>query len=229
MRELGLLGTFTVVPFLVVDLPMFLHQNQLPAALWTPSPSITTLMKVLMAPFGFIPPHYVRGIVSAIALSAPILWPVLARRCNCRAAVLRIAFFAIFLYAVALAVPFLFSMRRPIFWPGRYDIIAVPFFAVFAASLLLCLPVRPRSVFQLLLAGSCAVYFVQSVRDSNTMGELTTLDRAPVGDRAAASMICAKSAPGDFVIYTGLSRAAVSYYLRRLRCDGNLKQVSYPA
>jgi hypothetical protein len=153
----------------------------------------------------------------------------MARRCNWQATALRRAFFPGFLYAVALGVPFLISMRKPIFWAGRYDIIAVPFFALFAASLLLCLPPAPRILFQLLLAGSCAVYFVQPVRDSRSTNWLATLDPVPLGDRAAAAAICAESAPGDFVIYTGLSRAAVSYYLQRFSCGGKLKQVSYPA
>jgi len=229
VRQLGLLGIFIVVPFLVIDLPLFLHQNQLPAALWTPRPKIGALIRVIGANFGFSKAHIVGAIVGAIALSSPILWSVLRRRYNWQPPVLHSAFFAGFLYTVAIAVPFLVSMRRPIFFPGRYDIIAVPFFALFAASLLLCLPLTPRILFQFLLAGSCAVYFVQSVRDAQTTGELATLDPVPLADRAAANAICEESAPGDFVIYTGLSRAAVSYYLQRFHCTGKLKQVSFPA
>jgi hypothetical protein len=227
-RELVLLASFTVLPFLVFDLAMFLHQNQF-AALWTPRPTFGSLVRVLFANFGLIPLHSTRAIVSAFVLSLPIVWSVVARRCNWQPAVLRSAFFGGFLYAIALGVPFLVSMRRPIFWPGRYDIIAVPFFALFAASLLLCLPGRPRMLFQLLLAGSCAVYFVQTVRESETTNQWAPLDPVPLGDRAAARAICAESTPGDFVIYTGLSRAAVSYYLQRFSCSGKLKQVSFPA
>jgi Dolichyl-phosphate-mannose-protein mannosyltransferase len=229
VRDLGLLATFTFLPFLVVDLAMFLHQTQLPASLWTPRPTLGDLMRVFVANFGFIHLHSARAIVSTIVLSSPIVWSIFVRRCNWQAAVLHSAFFASFLYAVALGVPFLVSMRKPIFWPGRYDIIAVPFFALFAASLLLCMPVRPRILFQLLLAGSCAVYFVQSVRESQTTNELATLDPVPLGDRAAASAICAESTLGDLVIYTGLSRAAVSYYLQRFGCSQRLREVSYPA
>jgi hypothetical protein len=183
----------------------------------------------LLVNFGFIPPHFVRALVFAVALSTPILWAVVAHRHNYPAEVLRTARFGIFLYVTALAVPFLISQIKPVFWPGRYDIVAVPFFAVLAAALLLGLPAPARTVFQLLLACSCGFYFVQSVRESQTTGELRTLDRAPLGDRAAARAICAESAPGDYVVYTGLSRAAVSYYLQRFHCSGKLKQVSYPA
>jgi hypothetical protein len=229
VSDLALLAAFTAGPFLLVDLAMFVRDSQLPSGLWTPRPGFAALAKVLLVNFGFIPPHFARALVFAVALSAPILWAVLARRCNYPADVLRIARFGIFLYVAALIVPFLLSAIKPIFWPGRYDIVAVPFFAVFAAALLLGLPVQARSVFQLLLACSCGFYFVHSVRESQTTGELRTLDRAPLGDRAAARAICAEFEPGDYVIYTGLSRAAVSYYLQRFHCGGKLKQISYPA
>ncbi len=225
LRELCLLALFTALPFLVVDLAMFLHQIHNAATSWTPHPKLVTLVHSLAAEFGLFPLRP----KSAIVLSLPILWTVWARRYNWQPAVLRSSFFFGFLYAVALGVPFLISMKRPIFYLGRYDVIAVPFFALFAASLLLGLPLRPRILFHLLLAGSCGLNFVQSVRRSWTTNVLDTLDYAPLGDRTAARAICAESAPGDFVIYTGLSRAAVSFYLQRFGCSAKLKQVSYPA
>jgi hypothetical protein len=134
------------------------------------------------------------------------------------------------IYAATTGFPFLISViARPIFWPGRYDSIAVPFFALFAASLLLCLPRKPQILFQFFLAGLCGAYFVQAVRASETTNWLLMLDPVPLGDRDAGRAICMQSAPGDFVIYTGLSRAAISYYLQRFNCGDKLKQISYPA
>jgi mannosyltransferase len=225
LKQVCLLGLFTALPFLAVDLAMFLHQSHNGATSWTAPPSLVMLVQTVAAEFGLFPLR----IKSAIMLSLPILWTVVARRYSCRPAVLRSTFFLGFLYAVALGVPFLISLKRPIFYVGRYDVIAVPFFALFAASLLLCLPLRPRILFHLLLAGSCGLNFVQSVRRSRTTNWLDTLDPVPLGDRSAASTICAESAPGDFVVYTGLSRAAVSFYLQRFGCSAKLKQVSYPA
>jgi hypothetical protein len=65
---------------------------------------------------------------------------------------------------------------------------------------------------------------------SETKGKLDTwLDGPPLGDRAAAREICAAARPGDTVIYTGLSRAAVSFYLHRFGCASRLSEISHPA
>jgi uncharacterized membrane protein YbaN (DUF454 family) len=228
-KELCLLGAFTALPFFVLDLAMFLRQSNVPATLWTPHPTVGQLIHAMAAELGLVQLRSSSRIVSAIVLGAPIVWALVMRRRDWQPAMLRSALFPGSLYAVALGVPFLISMRRPIFYPGRYDIIAVPFFVLFAACLLLALPAGPRVLFQLLLACVCGFQFFQLVRHSQTTNWLETPDPVPLGDRAAAQAICAQSAPGDFVVYTGLSRAAVSFYLERFGCSGKVKQVSYPA
>jgi hypothetical protein len=204
VRELGLLGIFTGVPFLVFDLALFLHQNRVPAASWTPRPSFWALRDAFVGNFGLVPADSRRAIVGAMLLGALIVWPVLARRCNWQRTYVRSALFFGFLYVVMIGLPFLVSLKKPIFWAGRYEAIAVPFFALFAASVLLCLPVKRRILFQLLLAGLCVIYFARAVQNSKRTDELQTLDPVPFGDRAAARVICAESAP------------AISSFTRRL-------------
>jgi hypothetical protein len=225
--ELALLGSFTVLPFLIIDLPFFLRQSRLPAASWTPSPTLGMLMGSVETNFGLIP-RSPRATAVEVVFGLLILCWILAQPRKWQPVQKRSAIFAGFLYAIAIGIPFLISLRRPMFWPGRYDIIAIPFFALLVASLLLRVPVRLRTVFQLILACSCGFYFVRAVHASQATDWLMTLDPVPLGDRAAASAICAESAPGDFVVYTGLSRAAVGFYLQHLGCSENLKEVSYP-
>ena len=232
IKELALLAVFAVLPFLALDLPMFLHQTQLPSALWTPRPGLGALRDVVTVNFGLLPFHPLhsrRALLVVMAVGLPALAAIGLRRYGWTPAIRAGLLYAGFGYALVLIVPFLISMRRPIFWPGRYDIVAIPFFAVLGGALLLGLPIRYRLFVQLVLALSCSWYFVQMVRQSNATQELLTLDRAPLGDRAAASAICTESAAGDFVVYTGLSRAAISYYLERLGCSRRVTQVSYPA
>jgi len=230
VRDLALLGAFVIVPFLIVNLRMVLQQRQLPATLWTPHTTLGMLLWSIWGNFGLVPPRSTRAIVGVLVLVSPIAWSILARRCKWQSADLRRVLFLGCIYAATVGFPFLISViARPIFWPGRYDSIAVPFFALFAASLLLCLPRKPQILFQFFLAGLCGAYFVQAVRASETTNWLLTLDPVPLGDRDAGRAICMQSAPGDFVIYTGLSRAAISYYLQRFNCGDKLKQISYPA
>lgn len=116
-----------------------------------------------------------------------------------------------------------------IFWPGRYDAEAVPFLALLVAGILLKLPGNARALFQFALVLSSAGYFVHAVRSSEATGWLSTLDPAPLGDRAAGRYICSMSEPGDFVVYSALSRSALSYYTQRFGCADKLKEVGYPA
>ncbi len=209
---------------------MFLRQTQLPSTLWTPRPTLGVLASSIFGNLALVWPLTARGLIAMLVLASPIVWSILARRYRWQSADRNRTLFLGCIYAVTLGFPFLISvMKMPIFWPGRYDCISVPFFALFAASILFSLPRRPRILFQFLLAGLCATYFVRAVQASDKVKWLPTLDPVPLEDRAAGRAICRRSAPGDFVIYTGLSRAAVSYYLQRFKCGEKLKQISYPA
>jgi hypothetical protein len=225
LRQLLLLFAFTAVPFIAVDLSRLLQQARLPSTAWTERPTLRTLVHAVSGVF------HIDAITVAcfLALAAAALWGLLARRKAAQAAEPQSWILPAFLYAVSLGVPFLISLKRPIFWPGRYDVIAIPFFAVLVASLLLLMPQRPRALCQLILAATWSIYFARTVHASEKSRMLATLDPAPLGDYDAAKAICSDAKPGDFVIYTALSRAAVDYYLGRLGCSNRVKQVSWPA
>jgi uncharacterized membrane protein len=227
LKEVAMLAGFTIVPFLVVNLEMFLNQEALAATGWTPRPGLQTIAQSIGANFGLISIAN-RSLVTGILLIFPfVLWAVKKdwRRSIPRG---RTVLLLACLYFITIGLPFVISFKKPIFWPGRYETVALPFFSLLIAALLLQLPLRSRMVFQLLLAGSCFIYFFEAVRSSSRNDVLATLDAAPLGDRPAATAICAQALPGDFVVYTGLSRASISYYLERLGCATNLKQVSFP-
>jgi len=229
LKEAALFVVSAVLPFLFINLDLFLRQSRLPATLWTPAPNGFTLLRSIAGHFGLIPLQSRAVILRGLVLASPIIGSMLTRMCNWKAVRGHILLLLGFLYAVALGIPFLISLKKPIFWAGRYDIVATPLFALFAAAVLLYVPIAPRRLFQCLMVGCCAIYFVQAVQSSKSTGWLATLDPVPLGDRAAAMAICGAIAPGDFVVYTGLSRAAVSFYLQRLGCSAKVKQVSYPA
>lgn len=227
-KELLLLGAVTVVPFAVVNLPMFLRQSRLPSTEWTPSPSVPVIFEALEVGFGLVPFHRFTKILFAAVLLAPILWAFMKHRCHWTRMNRHAALLLGCCYAISLAIPLLISFKRPIFYLGRYDIITVPYFVLLVGAALVVLPARPRLIFQLMAAVLCAGGFAYAVGDSPADGWLKTLDTVPLGDRTAAQIICNESAPGDFVIYTGVSRAAVSFYLQRLQCSQKVKEVSYP-
>ncbi len=228
IRDLLLLFAFTALPFALLDLPFFLHQARLASTAWTPRPTLATL---LYAVSGMA--RLDKSMMAALlALVLVIGWGLISRS-RSGSAVLppsrRNWVFPAFLYAVSLGVPFLVSFKRPIFWPGRYDIIALPFLALLLASLLLHLSSETRTLCLLILAATCSFYFARTVHASERSKYLATLDPAPLGDADAARAICSSARPGDFVVYTGLSEAAVDFYLERFGCANRLKRFSWPA
>jgi hypothetical protein len=48
-------------------------------------------------------------------------------------------------------------------------------------------------------------------------------------DKAATLKLCQQAGPHDTLVFTGLTRAGVEYYFRRLRCGSGLHLVSIPA
>jgi hypothetical protein len=225
LKELILFTTFATVPFIALDLRMFVHQAQLPSTAWTPRPTLLTLIHAVVVVYQFDAVF----LLITLAITIAVFWAISCGALRVFWARRRQWMLPCFLYGLSMAVPFLISLKRPIFWAGRYDIIAIPFLAVWVAAFLLCIPQNRRSVLQLILAASACFYFVRAVHQSQTKMWLDMLDPVPLGDRSAASAICSEAQPGDFVIYTGLSRAAVSFYLQRFGCSTGLKQVSYPA
>ncbi len=129
------------------------------------------------------------------------------------------------IFLVSLAVPLAISAIRPIYWPGRYAIIAVaPLAAVLGSCIATLLP-RPLAagIGMLLLSMQLAAHVSQ--RDRLPDAQL------PLGqsDRTTASFLLAHASHGDVVIFTSLTRAAADYYLRRAGASRRFVEISFPA
>jgi 4-amino-4-deoxy-L-arabinose transferase-like glycosyltransferase len=116
---------------------------------------------------------------------------------------------AAILVATALLVPFALSLGHPIFWPVRHAAIAVPAVAALLGAPLAQL-LQPRAL-ALVLASLLALRGVTHAAEAQAAES-----REKTGsDRAAAAYLAAHAAPGDAVIFVGLSGPALRYYLRR--------------
>ena len=114
---------------------------------------------------------------------------------------------ALVLLAVALLVPFAISLWRPLFWPVRHAAVIVPAVAaLLGASLARLLQARALAA---VLSGVLALRAATHAAEA----QLASL-RDPDSDRAAAAYLMTKAAPGDAVIFVGLSGPAITYYLR---------------
>jgi uncharacterized membrane protein len=120
------------------------------------------------------------------------------------------------IFTVSLAVPLLVSLIRPIYYPGRYAIIALPPLAALLATVFsnLC----PRVLLPLLCFPLVVLGVVnQVVHRSDVMSA-----QSPVGpsDRKTAEFLLKYAVPGDALVFISLTRPATDYYLRRAGAAG---------
>ncbi|SRR5581483_3697775 len=227
-RRLLLLAAADTLPFSILWLPVFLQQLTLPTASWHLRPRLRELLESVTANIGIFPLSrtsaiiiVVLSIVGGVALA--IKW----RRKDHVAIDERSVFLVVSLICT-LCVPFTISQVRPIFWPGRYTIVSLPFLAALFGVVLSHL--RPAMALVVIcIAGiSSGQYFVRKVWEAKLTQILMLPDPVPLGDRPAGQYICTSARPGDIVVYTSLSRAAVEYYLQRCGIAPHLVQISYP-
>ena len=129
---------------------------------------------------------------------------------------------------VCMIVPLLVSFFRPIYWPGRYTMIALP---AFAAALGCAMATWASPVLRVIFAYCVlAVVIASHIRTRNEVFENSVnLYRETESDKAATIKLCQQAGPHDTLVFTGLTRAGVEYYLRRLDCGSELSLVSIPA
>ncbi len=128
-------------------------------------------------------------------------------------------------FGVSLALPLAISVFKPIFWPGRYTIIALPPLALWLGATLARSAPRPAlAVFCYLTLGVVLGVHLWS-RDLNSESGLPE----PKSDKAAAQFLMGLAKPGDALVFTSLSRPAIDYYLRRAGASSRFMEIGFPA
>jgi hypothetical protein len=119
---------------------------------------------------------------------------------------------------VSLLVPWVFSQYKPIYHVGRYEIISLPPLAIFLAMVFeeIFSPKRALKMLVVIaITGYLWEYFYSIYGDQ-------------VNNRWAVKEFLHMANAGDVVVFAGLSRPALTYYLRR---DGRYYDyvlLSYP-
>lgn len=205
----GVTGAIAVAPFAALWLPRFLGQMRNGATDWMPP---LTWGIVAAAPVEFF------GVISSLFLFA-LAGLGLRHELPRRAAMMLV------LFAVSLAAPLTLSLVRPIYWPGRYAIIALmPLAAVLGTVLARTAP-RP------VLVTVCLVVLGLEVSDQ-VAGRDRVPDAVPQifdGDRRTALTIVDGGRTGDAVVFTSLTRAPAEYYFTRAGATRRFAKISFPA
>jgi hypothetical protein len=133
--------------------------------------------------------------------------------------------FLIVCAVVSLAVPLAISAFKPIYWPGRYTIIALPPLAFAIGTTLSRL--ANRTVLAALCFTILALDVVEHVRTRDINPE--TGQPAGSSDNATAQFLLRNAQPGDALIFTSLSRTAVDYYLHREHAESRFVEICFPS
>jgi hypothetical protein len=132
---------------------------------------------------------------------------------------------ALAMFAVSVAAPLAISFVKPIYWPGRYLIIALPPLAAVLAAILAAARMRALvAVAGLLLVGMQAAAQIEG-HDRVPHAPLP----AGQSDRVTAQFLLGRASEGDAVILTSLTQAAADYYFERAGAAQRFREFSFPA
>ncbi|MCI0330820.1 MAG: glycosyltransferase family 39 protein [candidate division Zixibacteria bacterium] len=124
----------------------------------------------------------------------------------------------VLLSAIALLIPLLISLEKPIFAPNKYTVIALPPFALFVAALL------SRFGSQILVLVFCYALLgtvVAAYAHRKTRFHEHT-------DQSTADYLIKHAADGDVLLFAGASRSALEYYLRLRKPPKSFVKLSFP-
>jgi uncharacterized membrane protein len=217
-REWLLAAVVAGIPFVVLWGSAFLDQIHGGATDWMANHAKRRLLHL---PLDFY------GLIFGAALSGAAVFAWVAARRARRAELFRsrlIPLMAV-LVAVSLACPVLISFVKPIYYPGRYTIIALPPLAVLLAGLLSTR--LPRFVLPLICVPLLALGVVNQVRHRDEVPEA----QLPPGqsDRSTAQFLLKQAVSGDAIVFTSLTRPAADYYFQRAHAVGHFVEISFPA
>lgn len=218
LRQWLVAAALAALPFVVLWGSSFVHQLHNGATDWMAIYAKRHLLRIPLDFYGLVLGGVVYG-------SAAFAW-TLARPAE-RTELLRARLIPLtaVLVVVSLACPVLISFVKPIYYPGRYTIIALPPLAVLLATLLSAR--LPRFALPLICVPLLALGVVDQVRHRNE-----PLDaRLPPGqsDRTTAQFLLAHAVAGDAIVFTSLTRPAADYYFERAHAIGRFVEINFPA
>jgi Dolichyl-phosphate-mannose-protein mannosyltransferase len=197
----------SVLPYIVFWAPVLLRQvNQSKEGLaWVPKPSLTTIVELFMLYGG------------AFWLLVPALiyvwWRTGLQPFRVFSTLDRKAL-PLWMLTITLLTPLLTSLVKPIF-NARLAIIGVHLFALTAAAVI----GRRATCGSALGLASLTLVGLFFLHPSS----------APCDNRAVASYLSQMTNDGDVVIFTGLTRLPIDFYLRQVGGGRKLTETSFPA
>jgi len=129
------------------------------------------------------------------------------------------------MFAASAALPLAISFVKPIYWPGRYLIVALPPLAAMLGAVLASARLRAPVAAVGILLLAFQVQAQIAARDQMPDARL------PSGqsDRTTAQFLLARGQTGDAVVFTSLTRAAADYYFQRAGAAERFREFSFPA
>jgi|TARA_Y100000310_G_scaffold217524_1_gene218564 uncharacterized membrane protein len=126
--------------------------------------------------------------------------------------------FLIFLF-VSLLVPLIISQVKPLYFIGRYTIIALFPFVMFVGSLIS----RFGNKFLILF---CCYTMIVGLTTKVAINEYSTIR---FSDKLTTEYLVKHAGDNDILIFTSLSRAPIDYYLRLLKPSKPFIKISFPS
>jgi len=223
--------TVSVIPFLVLWMPVVLGQQERCGTTWIQKPEFEVIWATIVDFYGRerIGPWVIVVFVALMftTVQAPRTWSIKASFKSLTAqfsklknqVVSRNSLILIIVIVCSFLVPFVVShIVQPIFVMGRYTIAVLPVFALLLALLLSELADQKLLFicFCFLLAGAQ----VSLIKSRNEQISYT--------DRNTAKYLVEHGRKGDVILYTGLSHAGIEYYLALFEKGSFFKRLSYP-
>ena len=217
VRRFVVTAAAAATPMIVLWGRFFLEQTRNGATDWMAPLSWGVVVTEFTEFYGYFPAALLYGLM-AITL---VLAPVERRRRVLEEHRIRLL---AFVFAASLALPSLVCAVRPIYWPGRYTIIALPAIAAVLGAVLAEAAPRP------LLSGVCLLFLGFGVATQIAQRKVAVDTQLPDGqsDRTTAAFLLQHAAPGDAVVFTSLTRAVADYYFGRAHASGRFLEISFP-
>jgi hypothetical protein len=204
--RMAMAAALSLIPYAVLWLPVLLAQvrKTQSALAWVPKPVPEALVESVWLWGG--------GLWIALPAIAIFAW----RRVKAGAAP-RLAISPWLPAGVALVTllaPFIISQFKPVFWP-RFTVVAVPAFALAASGWAAMASLK--HIDKVILALGAVLLVGASQYDS------------PCDSRSGAAYLSERVKPGDWVVFSSLSRPPVEYYLERSGVAKDLRLQSFPS